>query len=186
VTTERSGSSGAADPTRAGRQMWEAGYQSLFEGWRQAQEFWNSAARSWGELGGAWMNQVQTNRGERSGEMLRELQEAAFSVAQAWLRLPLVLAGGAQPGELQEALTRLAETQGRAYQMWLESLTRMAGRSGAAEPGAGEPGESRRNIAIENVGNDRGSRPCFRYSHCLHLLVTSAVLQRFDETESRL
>lgn len=120
-----SASGGPNDPMRAGAQMWEQGYQNLFEGWKQAQEFWNGMARSWGGMAGQWVNPAADN--EAGMDVLRELQEAAFGVAQAWLRLPLTLTGGASPTEIQEAIGRLTEAQGRAYQLWLEALSRSAG-----------------------------------------------------------
>lgn len=132
---ERSGPGGATDPMQAARQTWETGAQSLADGWRQAQEFWNSVARSWGEAAATWTSQLQGGRSAESTAVLRELQEAAFAVGQAWMRLPLVLAGGAQPADLQQAISRLTEAQGRAYQMWLEALSRTANTMGA--PGAG-------------------------------------------------
>jgi hypothetical protein len=103
-------------------QLFEAGYQQLFEGWKQAQEFWNNMARSWGGATGAWMQ--QTAGADESMDVLRELNESAFAVAQAWLRMPFVMMGGAGPSELQEAVTRLTQAQGRAYQLWLEALSR--------------------------------------------------------------
>lgn len=120
------------------RQMWEAGSRSLLEGWRQAQEFWNSAARSWGEVTGAWLSQLGRPTPGLSSEgaaAVRELQEAAFAAGQAWMRLPLFLASGAPPTELQEAVTRLTQAQGRAYKLWMEALTR-AGE--AARPGGSQ------------------------------------------------
>jgi hypothetical protein len=36
----------------------------------------------------------------------------------------MVMMGGANPTELQEAITRLTQAQGRAYQLWLEALSR--------------------------------------------------------------
>ncbi|MGI8550444.1 MAG: hypothetical protein ACR2PL_06545 [Dehalococcoidia bacterium] len=134
--TSGRGGTGGTDPMRAGTQMWQAGYQSLFEGWRQAQEFWNSTARSLGEVGGAWMN--QSSRSDQSSQVLRELQEAAFAVAQAWMRLPMVMAGGAQPAELQEAVTKLTQAQGRAYQIWLESMSRLGGAAAGATAGVAQ------------------------------------------------
>lgn len=103
-------------------QLFEAGYQQLFEGWKQAQEFWNTMARSWGGATGAWMQQSAGS--DESMDVLRELNEAAFAVAQAWMRMPLALVGGAGPSELQDAVTRLTQAQGRAYQLWLEALSR--------------------------------------------------------------
>ena len=135
MTTQRG--RGAQDPAQTGAQMWESGYQSLMDGWRQAQEFWNSAAQSWGEAAGAWMGQLnRMGGGVPAGgmEVLRELNEAAFGVAQAWMRLPLTLVGGAQPAELQEAAARLAEAQGRAYELWLEALNRAGGAVTGASP----------------------------------------------------
>lgn len=117
-------------------QMWEAGARSMTEGWRQAQEFWNTAARSWGDLATAWMGQLP-RPGAVSGEsqaVLRELQEAAFAVGQAWMRLPLVLAAGGQPAEMQEAITRLTQAQGRAYQLWMQAL-KAPGDAGKGAPG---------------------------------------------------
>lgn len=87
------------------------------------------------------------NQGNRSGEgaeLLRELNEAAFEVAQSWLRLPLVLAGGTRPDELQQALTRLSQAQGRAYQLWMESLGRMGGATARAADQAAGTAESER------------------------------------------
>jgi hypothetical protein len=121
----RSGSGGTPDPMRAGAQMWEAGYQSLFEGWRQAQEFWNSMARSWGGVAGSWMGGLPA--AEPGMAAMRELNEAAFAVGQAWMRLPLVMMGGADPSELQDAITRLTEAQGRAYQLWMSALSSAGG-----------------------------------------------------------
>jgi len=129
--------SGGGPSAQQMQQMWEAGARSLSEGWRQGQEFWNNAARSWGEVAGTWLSQVPRSGPGLSGEGLavwRELQEAAFAVGQAWMRLPLVLASGAQPGELQEAVTRLTEAQGRAYTLWMEALRKMGE---AAMPGSG-------------------------------------------------
>jgi hypothetical protein len=119
--------------------MWEAGARSMTEGWRQAQEFWNNAAKSWGDLAGAWLRQMPGAPGV-SGEsqaVLRELQEAAFAVGQAWMRLPLVLAAGGAPGELQEAITKLTQAQGRAYQLWMQAL-KATGEAGKG-PGAPKP-----------------------------------------------
>jgi hypothetical protein len=129
---------------RAGAQVWEAGYQSLMDGWRQAQEFWTSMARTWGESAGVWMGQL--NRGgsgvpAEGMDIMRELNEAAFAVAQAWMRLPFVLIGGAQPNELQEAITRLTEAQGRAYELWLEGLSRAGGAAAGATRSVAETAE---------------------------------------------
>ena len=129
--TSQRGGSGAPDSMRAGAQTWEAGYQSLADGWRQAQEFWMTMARSWGEAAGVWMG--QSARAGEAMEVVRELQEAAFAAAQAWMRLPLVLMGGVRPDELQEAAARLSQAQGRAYQLWLEAV---AGAGGAVEKAA--------------------------------------------------
>jgi hypothetical protein len=104
--------------------MWEAGAKSLAEGLRQAQDFWTTAARSWGDLAGTWMRQFP-QAGTPSGDPMaawRELQEAAFAVGQAWMRLPMLFSAGARPNELQEAVMRLAEAQGRAYKLWIEAL----------------------------------------------------------------
>ena len=128
------------DPAPAGAEMWEAGARALAEGWRQSQEFWNSVARNWGEAVGAWLGQSQEGRSEESVAVLRELQEAAFTVGQAWMRLPLVLASGARPTELEQTIRRLGEAQGRAYQMWMEALSR-AGAPRAATTKAGGAGE---------------------------------------------
>jgi len=117
------------DPSAQFSQMWESGYKSLAEGMRQAQEFWSNAARSWGELTGAWLGQLGRPAPGLSNEtaaVVRELQEAAFAVGQAWMRLPLVLASGAQPKDLQEAINRLTQAQGRAYQIWMDALSRAA------------------------------------------------------------
>jgi hypothetical protein len=126
MTSQRRGTD-AQDPMQAGTQMFQMGYQQLMEGWNQAQEFWTGVARTWTDAAGAWMQQ---SGGGESTEVLRELNEAAFAVAQAWMRLPLVLIGGAQANELQEATSRLTQAQGRAYQLWLEALSR-AGSSAA-------------------------------------------------------
>ena len=85
--------------------MFQMGYQQLMEGWKQAQDFWSNVARTWGGAAGGWMQQGSAS--SESMNVMRELNEAAFAVAQAWMRLPLVLMGGAQPTELQEAATRL-------------------------------------------------------------------------------
>jgi hypothetical protein len=115
------------DPAAQVSQMWESGYKALAEGMRQAQEFWSNAARSWGELSGAWLGQLNRAAPAASSEttaILRELQEASFSVGQAWMQLPMILASGAQPKELQDAITRLTQAQGRAYQLWMDAVTR--------------------------------------------------------------
>jgi hypothetical protein len=117
-------------------QMWEAGAKSLAEGWRQAQEFWNDVARNWGETAATWMRQPPPPGAFPAAEALtawRELQEAAFAVALAWMRLPLLFAGGAQPSELQEAVTRLTLAQGRVYKLWLEAI-KTPGAAAAAGP----------------------------------------------------
>ena len=122
-------------------QMWEAGAKALTEGWRQAQDFWSTAAKGWGDLASSMMAQApRTGPGTspESQAVLRELQEAAFAVGQAWMRLPLVLASGggvgAAPGELQAAITRLTEAQGRAYKLWLEALRPPGGAGPAGRP----------------------------------------------------
>jgi hypothetical protein len=129
---------GSEPSTQQVTQLWEAGYRALSEGWRSSQEFWNNAARSWGEVAGTWMNQFALPGQGVSNEgaaALRELQDAAFAVGQAWMRLPFVLSGGAQPTELQDAVTRLTQAQGRAYQLWMEALNRTAtvARGGGSE-----------------------------------------------------
>ena len=139
--TSQRGDSGSQDPMQAGQQMFEAGYQQLMEGWRQAQEFWNGVARSWGGAASAWTQQTAVS--SESAEVLRELNEAAFAVAQAWMRMPLVLMGGAQANELQEATTRLTQAQGRAYQLWLQALSGAGGAAaGTARQAARETRES--------------------------------------------
>jgi hypothetical protein len=129
------GSSPAPGPQQV-TQLWEAGYRALSEGWRQSQEFWNNAARSWGEIAGSWMGQFGgQGMSSESTAALRELNDAAFAVGQAWMRLPFALASGAQPTELQEAVTRLTQAQGRAYQLWMEALnlTASAARGASSE-----------------------------------------------------
>jgi hypothetical protein len=114
---------------REATQMWEAGQRSMAEGWRQAQEFWNTAARNWGDIASAWMGGMSSTAPGMAGEttaVWRELQDAAFAVGSAWMRLPFVLATFAPPLELQEAVMRLTQAQGRAYQLWIEALTRTA------------------------------------------------------------
>ena len=158
MTTQRGGGGGGQDPMQAGAQMWEAGYRSLMDGWRQAQEFWTTAARSWGEVAGAWMGQYgRTAEGTTGDSMavMRELQEAAFAVAQAWMRLPLVLAGGTQSNELQEAVTRLTEAQGRAYQLWIEAFGRAGGATLDAAGGAARATEQAAERASGRAGEER-------------------------------
>ncbi|HKZ06207.1 MAG TPA: hypothetical protein VJU81_12120 [Methylomirabilota bacterium] len=112
------------------RKMWETGSRSLLEGFRQAQEFWNSAARSWGEVAGAWTAQMPRAGSGVPGvssdgaAALRELHEAALAAGVAWMRLPVVLATGASPTELSEAITRLTQAQGKAYKLWMDALVR--------------------------------------------------------------
>jgi hypothetical protein len=125
------------NPGPPGADLWEAGARALADGFRQSQEFWNGVARNWGEATSAWMGQFQTGRTEQSDALFRELQEAAFAVGQAWMRLPMVLASGGRPTELEQAIQRLGEAQGRAYQMWMEALTR-AGAPGRKGREAGE------------------------------------------------
>ena len=139
MTTQR-GSGGGQDPVRSGAQLYEAGYQALFEGWRQAQEFWNGVARTWGGAAGAWAQ--PGGRSNETMDVMRELNEAAFAVAQAWMRLPLTLMGGSQPEELQEAVTRLAAAQGRAFELWMEALNRASGAVTGA-PGGADDGSAR-------------------------------------------
>jgi hypothetical protein len=115
------------DPAAQVSQMWESGYKALADGMRQAQEFWSNAARTWGEMSGAWLGQLSRDAPglpTETSAMLRELQEASFAVGQAWMQLPLVLAAGAQPKELQDAITRLTRAQGRAYQLWMDAVGR--------------------------------------------------------------
>ena len=110
------------------QQMWEAGARSLGEGWQQAQAFWNTVARSWSEAASAMMGQAPRSAPTMSSEALatwRELTEAAFAVGQAWMRLPLALSSGAPPAELNAAITRLTEAQGRAYKLWMEAIAKM-------------------------------------------------------------
>ena len=128
---------GGGDPRDQMAQMWEAASRSLSEGLRQTQDFWNKAAQGWGEATGAWISQFNRSGQGMSSEsmtVVRELQEASFAVAQAWMRLPMVLAGGAQPTELQGAITRLAEAQGRAYRLWMDALARTQPRPHSGEP----------------------------------------------------
>jgi hypothetical protein len=101
-------------------QMWEAGARSMSEGLRQMP-------------GAPGVPGVSAE----SQAVLRELQEAAFAVGQAWMRLPLVLAAGGAPGELQEAITKLTQAQGRAYQLWMQAL-KATGEAGKG-PGAPKP-----------------------------------------------
>lgn len=115
------------DPRDQTTQMWEAASRSLSEGLRQTQDFWSKAAQGWGDITSAWISQLNRSGQAMPSEsmtVVRELQEASFAVAQAWMRLPMVLVGGAQPSELQDAVTRLAEAQGRAYRLWMDALTR--------------------------------------------------------------
>jgi hypothetical protein len=80
-------------------------------------------------MGGAWASQLGRPTQGPSTEaaaLLREISEASFAVGQAWMRLPMSLMTGAPPAELQGALTRLLQAQGRAYQLWIELLARSA------------------------------------------------------------
>jgi hypothetical protein len=133
--TSQRGGSGSGDPMRAGSQLFEAGYQSLADGWKQAQEFWSGVARTWTGAAGPWMGAAAPS--EEGMKVLRELQEASLAVAQAWMRLPMTLMGGAQPNELQEATAKLTQAQGRAYQLWMEALSR-SGAPTKAEKGEGK------------------------------------------------
>lgn len=115
-----------------GGQIWDAAYNSLLEGQRQAQEFWSNAARSWGEMAGSWFGgrpDAERNRLDEGINVLRELNEATMSVAMAWMRLPLILAGNADRSELQDAISRLTSAQGRAFQLWIDSINRMGEES---------------------------------------------------------
>ena len=130
--------SGKPNPQQQAQQMWEAGARSLSEGWQQAQAFWNNVARNWGEVASTMMGQLPRTGPGMSPEGLavwRELNEAAFAVGQAWMRLPLALSSGAAPTELQAAVTRLTEAQGRAYKLWMEAIQKMG--ETAAKPGGG-------------------------------------------------
>ena len=127
---------GAPTPQQVA-QMWEAGAKALTEGWRQAQDFWTTAAKGWSDLATGLMAQAPRTGPAPTPEsqaVLRELQEAAFAVGQAWMRLPLVLTSGGVPGELQAAITRLTEAQGRAYKLWLEALRPPGGAGPAGRP----------------------------------------------------
>ena len=127
---------GQPGPPQA-EQMWEASARSLSEGWQQAQSFWNTVARSWSEAASTMMGQLPRSGPGMSAEALaawRELNEAAFAVGQAWMRLPLALSSGAPPAELQAAVIRLTEAQGRAYKLWMEAIQKM---SEMAKPGSG-------------------------------------------------
>ncbi len=122
---------GAPDPkaTPDPKQMMEAGARALADGLKQAQDFWMQAAKGWGEAAGAWMGQFARPAAtptEEASRVLREISEASFAVGQAWMRLPMSLTIGAPPAELQAALTRLMESQGRAYQLWIDFLNRAA------------------------------------------------------------
>ncbi|MGD9895261.1 MAG: hypothetical protein AB7R89_32825 [Dehalococcoidia bacterium] len=129
MTSQRERSAGGPDPMRTGNQMFEAGYQQLLDGWKQAQEFWNGVARTWSGTANPWM---QPGAGSaESMNVLRELNESAFAVAQAWMRMPLAMISGASnPSELQDAVTRLTQAQGRAYQLWMEALSRSGAPAG--------------------------------------------------------
>ena len=154
MTSQRSDKPRIPDPMRAGAQPWETGRQVWVEGQHQAQGFWNSMARSWGEVTGAWLGQF--SRSGESLEILRELQEAAFAAAQAWMRLPLILVGGAQPKELQDAVMRLTQTQGRAYQLWLGALK----SSGAPTPTsrAAKPADNQKQAPQDTRGKGPASK----------------------------
>ncbi len=131
MTTE----SGKPNPPQA-QQIWESGARALSEGWQQAQAFWNNVARNWGEAATTMTSQPPRPGMGVSPEALavwRELNEAAFAVGQAWMRLPLALSSGAPPDELQAAVTRLTEAQGRAYKLWMEAIQKMGE---AARPGS--------------------------------------------------
>lgn len=115
-----------------GSQIWDAAYSSLLDGQRQAQEFWSNAARSWGEMAGSWFGgrpEAERNRLDEGINVLRELNEATMAVAMAWMRLPLILAGNADRSELQDAISRLTSAQGRAFQLWIDSINRMGEES---------------------------------------------------------
>lgn len=120
---------GPPDPKVDPKQMMEAGARALADGLKQAQEFWTQAAKSWGEAAGAWVGQFgrpAPSPTEEANRVLREISEASFAVGQAWMRLPMSLMIGAPPAELQAALTRLMEAQARAYQLWIDLLSRSA------------------------------------------------------------
>ena len=118
---------GAPDP----RQAMEAGARAMADGLKQAQDFWSQAAKGWSEAAAAWASQLglpARSPSEEATAVLRELSEASLAVSQAWMRLPMSLLMGAPPAELQGALTRLMQAQGRAYQLWIEFLSRSAGQ----------------------------------------------------------
>lgn len=128
MTTQRERGAGTPDPMQAGSQMFQAGYQQLLDGWKQTQEFWNGVARTWSGTTNLWTQQGPGS--QESMDVLRELNESAFAVAQAWMRMPLaMMTGAANPSELQDAVTRLTQAQGRAYQLWTEALSRTAAGS---------------------------------------------------------
>jgi hypothetical protein len=131
MTSQRERGAGGPDPMRAGNQMFEAGYQQLLDGWKQAQEFWNGVARTWTGTTNMWTQQGSAST--ESMDVLRELNESAFAVAQAWMRMPLAMMSGAtNPSELQDAITRLTQAQGRAYQLWMEAFSRTGAAAGDA------------------------------------------------------
>src|SRR5262249_18053857 len=118
-------------------QIWEAGARTLMEGWQQAQAFWTNAARSWGSAASRPEHVPVSGPANGAVVVWRELAEAASAVGQAWMRLPLALATGAQPGELQAAVTQLTEAQGRAYTLWAETLQRVSGDAAKPQGGRG-------------------------------------------------
>lgn len=125
---------GTPNPQQA-QQIWEAGARALGEGLQQAQTFWSTVAKGWGDVAGSMMGQMPRSAPGMSSEAMavwRELNEAAFAVGQAWMRLPLALTSGAPPSDLQAAITRLTEAQGRAYKLWMEAIQKMgeSARSG--------------------------------------------------------
>ena len=111
-------------PIESVRDAWESGGRSLSDALVQAQEFWNSVARSWGESLGLWLGQPPLAQRQDSTAALRELQEAALGLAQAWFRLPLVLTGPAAAIDFQRALLRLIEANARLSPLWPQPLTR--------------------------------------------------------------
>lgn len=103
-----------------GANFWGTGNQPFLEGLQATQEFWKTGMANWGKLAEQWWNQAATT--DNTETVREELQAASQAVAQAWMRLPLLLSGQAKPEELQHAFTQLMQAQGHAQQLWFQAM----------------------------------------------------------------
>jgi hypothetical protein len=117
---------GLVDATRSAS---EAVQQLLADSWQHTQQLWNGVAANWGEAAGTWIRRTEAQQPAETASVLRDVQDATVAAGRAWLRLPAVLVGAAPVTELPNALVRLTEAHGRAYRLWIGTLTRTVART---------------------------------------------------------